>query len=199
MPVLYPNIVLTDDAAGPHGESLEECSPLLWPKQSEVDEEFVKLAATRLLASSFRSPDLIMSFVLPTATLSKLLRQAAYLSSLEPTLLDVTVKPTARVHVVGDIHGDFHSLMETLERTGLPSPDNLLVFTGDYVDRGSWGVEVLALVLLLKVWRPNCIFLVRGNHETTSCIQRYVIVFLRLPCFLKRQYCVQCSLCCHAD
>jgi hypothetical protein len=39
---------------------------------------------------------------------------------------------------------------------------------GDFVDRGSWGIETLMLLLVYKWLLPNNVYLVRGNHETTS-------------------------------
>jgi serine/threonine-protein phosphatase 5 len=44
---------------------------------------------------------------------------------------------------------------------------------GDFVDRGSWGLEVLLVLLTLKVADPQSIFLLRGNHEGYMCTQVY--------------------------
>ena len=40
-----------------------------------------------------------------------------------------------------------------------------MVFTGDFADRGLFGLEVYQLVLTLKKANPNKVFLCRGNHE----------------------------------
>lgn len=69
---------------------------------------------------------------------------------------------TGAVGIVGDIHGDNELLGELLEI--LPDRVDQLVFTGDYVDRGSDSAGVLeTLVMLADADRP-AVFLA-GNHD----------------------------------
>lgn len=49
----------------------------------------------------------------------------------------------------------------------------LLAPAGDYVDRGSWGAETLVAFALLKLALPERVTMLRGNHETTTCVQCY--------------------------
>lgn len=110
------------------------------------------------------------------------------LDDTKPTLLDVSVflhvvnaaeevlkaSPSisfirdANVVVVGDLHGSLVDLQRIFDKTGWPgeTPRSCsYIFNGDFVDRGTKGCEVLAVLLALKILYPKQIFLNRGNHE----------------------------------
>jgi len=74
----------------------------------------------------------------------------------------------ARLYAVGDVHGCSSELRVLIERLkgseGLNSQD-LVVFIGDYIDRGTAVRETLDQLVEFKHEFPRTIFL-KGNHES---------------------------------
>ena len=82
----------------------------------------------------------------------------------------------------GDFHGDIRSLMAMLDWLNeqkildgfkIVKPKTYLAFLGDYVDRGSYGVEVLYTMMRLKAANPTQVLMVRGNHEDFKMTAAY--------------------------
>lgn len=76
------------------------------------------------------------------------------------------------VTICGDIHGQFHDLLE-LFSVGGECPFTNYLFLGDFVDRGFYSVESFLLLLCLKVRYPDRITLIRGNHESRQITTSY--------------------------
>ena len=49
----------------------------------------------------------------------------------------------------------------------------LCLCAGDFVDRGSWGLEVLMLLGAWQLALPQSVTLLRGNHESATCTAAY--------------------------
>jgi hypothetical protein len=67
---------------------------------------------------------------------------------------------------VGDTHGDSGASERVLSQ--FLGSENVIVFLGDYVDRGPDSVGNLALLLEAKLTHPEGLFLLMGNHEAWS-------------------------------
>ena len=106
--------------------------------------------------------------------LLRLLQQASVALAGEPPLLDL--QAVDELMVVGDLHGSMESLRLALaacDAADRLAPGRSLLFNGDFVDRGSESVEVLASLLLLKHAHPTSVWLLRGNHEDGSLATVY--------------------------
>jgi len=91
-----------------------------------------------------------------------------------PTLVKVDIPAGAKLHVVGDIHGQYDEFMQVLEICGPPTPgQNLFVFNGDFVDRGGQSTEVMLGLLAMMMAYPGCVYLNRGNHESRAMNRYY--------------------------
>jgi len=106
--------------------------------------------------------------ILSEKDVKELCEQAKEILRDEP---NVTPVP-APVTVVGDIHGQFHDLIE-LFLLGGKCPNTNYTFLGDYVDRGYYSVETVTLVICLKVRYPERVTILRGNHESRQITQVY--------------------------
>lgn len=91
----------------------------------------------------------------------------------DPSLVEVHIDDLEEITVCGDIHGQYYDLLNIFKINGSPSPENPYVFNGDFVDRGSFSVEVITTLLAWKVCYPQHFFMNRGNHESGNLTRMY--------------------------
>ena len=101
----------------------------------------------------------------------EILRRAKIHLATEPNL----VRIDGKVIVVGDIHGQFHDLAAMLRKCKArgANSQNKVLFLGDYVDRGEYGVEVAIYLFCFKLRYPHDIVLLRGNHESRDMTETF--------------------------
>jgi len=111
--------------------------------------------------------------VLPRRFVWEIVLHAYDILVKEESLTDVPLEAEVTCDVIGDTHGQFYDLLHLLELTGPPSETHCMLFNGDFVDRGSWSVEVVTTLFAYKWLYPNRVGLNRGNHETKDMNKVY--------------------------
>jgi len=113
----------------------------------------------------------LQEFVQLTDNVVELLsKETGHVGNLKITGKLVEAPPQGEATVIGDIHGDFETLVQILKGCGFfekidLDQNPLLIFLGDYGDRGDLSPEVYYVVLMLKETYPENVVLMRGNHE----------------------------------
>lgn len=68
----------------------------------------------------------------------------------------------SRTLAIGDLHGGLKALIQLLERIDL-SPQDKLIFLGDYVD--GWSDSANTVSYLIELSKQNSCIFIRGNHD----------------------------------
>jgi serine/threonine-protein phosphatase 5 len=99
--------------------------------------------------------------VIPAGTVERILRDG------ESALINCDniahVESMDEVLIFGDTHGQYFDLVAVIN--AVFDSTRILVFNGDFVDRGPHSVENFIVLLGLKIVFPTRVFLNRGNHE----------------------------------
>jgi serine/threonine-protein phosphatase 5 len=127
---------------------------------------FAKQLREVLERSSWDAPSRLTEHV-PLSAIRALLQRGLEAVQSDRAVVHVR-RSRSSVTIVGDTHGQLHDVITIFDSFGPPSADNVLVFNGDLVDRGAWGIENVLLVLAFKLASPTGLFILRGNHETSA-------------------------------
>ncbi|KAK9843424.1 hypothetical protein WJX81_001775 [Elliptochloris bilobata] len=103
----------------------------------------------------------------------QIILEATELLRKSPSLVDVAIPAQGGFTVCGDVHGQFYDLLHIFELNGLPSEENPYLFNGDFVDRGSFSVEVILTLMAWRVLLPKHMHMARGNHESKGMNKIY--------------------------
>jgi len=80
----------------------------------------------------------------------------------------VKISNYEKLFVVGDVHGDldvFREVVRIVKEEWKKSSNTLLLFLGDYADRGDYGLEVIEELKELIKRYPTKVVALKGNHE----------------------------------
>ena len=91
----------------------------------------------------------------------------------EKSLVDINIENDVEISVCGDTHGQYYDLLNIFKINGYPSKTNPYLFNGDFVDRGSFSVEIVVSLIAWKLLYPDHFFMSRGNHESKNLNKMY--------------------------
>lgn len=96
-----------------------------------------------------------------------IINKAMEIFEKEDSLVRIEIDDLEEITVCGDVHGQYYDLLNIFKLNGSPSHENPYLFNGDFIDRGSFSVEVILTLLSWKVCLPQHFFMTRGNHESS--------------------------------
>lgn len=128
-----------------------------------IDIEWVKSLTEEMKSNVF----------IDKVSLTQMIYDAKILFDSQNTLTDITVDEENDITICGDTHGQFYDLLNIFKINGYPEPKNMYLFNGDFVDRGSFSVEIVITLIALKILYPKHFFMSRGNHESKNLNKLY--------------------------
>lgn len=71
----------------------------------------------------------------------------------------------SRVLAIGDVHGMYQKLIKLMDKIRFNQDEDLLIFLGDYIDRGPDPGRCLQYIFALQQQYPDVVVCLMGNHE----------------------------------
>ena len=121
-------------------------------------------AETKEIGKSIKIPKISKQIVLDLCD-----QTIEVMKKTSPTQLITIEMPT---FVIGDLHGNLHDLIRIFSVIKNKYEEKYL-FLGDFVDRGSFSLEICLILFALKVQYPSQFFMIRGNHEFATVNSKY--------------------------
>ena len=81
-------------------------------------------------------------------------------------------------YIIGDVHGNYNGLVESLQKMGWKENEDRLIFVGDLVDRGIANKKVIDFVAEHK----DTVHIVLGNHELQH---KKMVQYYRSICWMR--------------
>ena len=70
-----------------------------------------------------------------------------------------------RVLAIGDVHGMYEKLIKLMDKIRFNPDEDMLIFLGDYIDRGPDPGRCLQYIFALQQQYPDVVVCLMGNHE----------------------------------
>ncbi|KAF9318207.1 hypothetical protein BG003_011684 [Podila horticola] len=103
----------------------------------------------------------------------EIILQARKYFTEQTSLVDVHIPEGNKLTICGDVHGQFYDFLNIFKKNGHPSETHAYLFNGDFVDRGSFSLEIILTLFAYKLLYPTGMYLTRGNHETDDMNKVY--------------------------
>jgi 2',3'-cyclic-nucleotide 3'-phosphodiesterase len=135
--------------------SLDECL-----RRNSSREYLYKVKESDIIKMNWKLNNLIDNRVI-----SREINDIHDICKIEESMDRINLFPNQDLFIVGDIHGCYNELdkfLNSIEYTS--SKDNVLVFCGDYIDRGPDNISVMNRIIDISNKKSNSYF-IEGNHE----------------------------------
>ncbi|XP_010541563.1 PREDICTED: serine/threonine-protein phosphatase 7 inactive homolog isoform X2 [Tarenaya hassleriana] len=168
-----------DSVGGEFGDIALE--PISWPIESQITPEWVETLMGSLNHFTWKNSVSEFPLILPHSVALALVDCASQILDKEPNCVKINCcHENSRVVVVGDLSGHLHDLLKIFDQSGRPSENHWFVFSGNYIGRGSWSLEVFLVLLAWKILMPERVILLRGSSETRVSAEE--LDFLKETC-----------------
>lgn len=193
-PVRFSNHAIFDRAgSGPHKaatqrkivhfdlQSTQSASPAIRAGVEQGILDIARSVTDVVLASNYKCESTQVFGCPPFRLIEEHALKRVLKAAQELFLKDaMVVEVLAPTRVFGDIHGQMPDLLHFFHTYGMPTQKSggdidvvNYLFIGDFVDRGTYSLEVVTTLFCLKLQFPHRVFLVRGNHEDAEVNEHF--------------------------